>query len=230
MKKTLFYILVFVTLWGCSENTVKEYFDNGDLKSIFSFKNDSVLHGNCKFYFKEGGISEEKIYSDGTLKLHKAYFKTGELRYEAQMEGDLRNGVSKDYYKNGAIKVKAELLFGGLKKYEKYDSIGNKTYWYETLNEESLPKFSKDFIDIKDVTDSGFYVQVVVPGISPFQTIPIMARGDGKVIDDSKALWFIDPRQSNDSLLKIGVRIALNDTTYKILGWKEIVLSKIKGS
>jgi len=223
----LFYILFFTLFLGCSENIVKEYYENGNIKSETSYKNGKVLNGLCKHYYPDGGLSKELVYEDGVLKNYKSFYKEGSLNYESEMEGELKNGSSKDFYRNGVLKAKAKYSLGSLINYYEFDSLGAMIYWYETLHVDSLPIFNDDFIKIVNVTDTGFYVQAEVPQISPYQVMPIMARGDGEVVDSSKSLWFIDSKLPKDSLLRIGVRITLNDTTKKVLGWKEVVLSEI---
>lgn len=112
---------------------IKEYFPNGQLWEIGSFKNDQKV-GEWKTYYDNGQIRVEKTYENGLIQgelkmyedngeiLHSHYHKDGKSNFEGKNsyfeDGKLvyvyeyKNGRKiryQEYFDNGNIKVDCEL-------------------------------------------------------------------------------------------------------------------------
>ena len=220
--------LVAIIFLSCTHYVTKEYFTNGNIKSKLSYNKDSVLDGTCRYYSLEENGYKELSYHKGELILYKEFFETGVLSFEAQIKGDVKDGISKEYYENEKLMIMEKYSLGKLIYYYEYDTTGNVIYWYMPIEKNSIPVFREEYVNIKNVLDSGFYVQAEVPSISPYQLIPFAIQGKGKAIDRSKALWIISPKVNRDSLIRVGIRVIRNDTVSTIIGWKELRLSDIK--
>ena len=96
MKK-LFIILSFsIILIGCSQNRVNEYWDNGKLKTEYSYDNEDIMVGYKEYY--ENG----QLKSEITMPLPiRYYYRTGELEYEIFLENGKNNKIN--YFQDGGI-------------------------------------------------------------------------------------------------------------------------------
>lgn len=224
---TRFYVilLVCVLILSCNERKVKQYYESGNVKCELSYKDD-ILDGQSNYFYEDGGLLKEQTYKEGVLKKCTYYHSTGELDYEVEMEGEYKNGMSKEYYKSNKLKVEAKYTLGVLDFYNEYDSIGSLVYWYRKINDDDIPVFKDEYINILDVSPKGLVVQVNIPEVSPYQLVPRMRNGEGRVFDASKAIWLIKPRVSQDSLVDIGLEVMINDSIRKIIGWREFNLTK----
>lgn len=107
----------------------KGYHANGNIREEYSFTNDKK-NKETKCYFKDGSLSFELYKIDG-FYLQKEYYRSGELRFENQLE----NGYFKEYYKNGAIKISSnyrDLQLHGL--WVKYFPDGSTEWEVEYFN------------------------------------------------------------------------------------------------
>lgn len=223
-------ILIFLSLilLSCAEKEVrKEYFLNGNIKSEQCFVN-GVLDGTSKHYYaNSNSIHKILIYKNGVLKKCTYFRKSKELDYEVEMEGQVKHGFGKEYFKNGQLKIDAYYDFGSLKSYIEYDSIGNLTYWYKAIEELDIPIFRNEYINVLENSVDGFVVKVNVPNISPFQLVPRLRSGRGDVIDALNGIWILETRNKNDSIVNIGLEIMLNDSVRKMIGWREFNLKAL---
>jgi antitoxin component YwqK of YwqJK toxin-antitoxin module len=89
---------------GCCEESVREYYKSGKLKSERSYNEEKQLHGPYNIYYENGQLQEEEIYKNGFFDgPHKTYYENGQLKSEAFYKNGKAEGLSRDYYRNGNI-------------------------------------------------------------------------------------------------------------------------------
>src|SRR5690554_4176197 len=114
MNSRIIFLLALTIFFSCSttketkenENTesrsngiTKEFFENGDLKVDWNYKNNQ-LNGISKEYHKDGTYSEWN-YENGQLIDGKSYFKNGILLQEYTFKNGKRDGLAIRYYESG---------------------------------------------------------------------------------------------------------------------------------
>ena len=86
------------------DGLIKEYHDNGQLKSEITYK-DGKKNGPYTWYWDNGNISDQGAYKDGKLDGPiKVYYYTGELQIEGVLKDRQKVGIVRGYYKNGQLK------------------------------------------------------------------------------------------------------------------------------
>jgi len=86
------------------DGLIKEYHDNGQLKSEITYKNGKE-NGPYTWYWDNGNISDQGAYKDGKLDGPiKVYYYTGELQIEGVLKDRQKVGIVRGYYKNGQLK------------------------------------------------------------------------------------------------------------------------------
>ena len=86
------------------DGLIKEYHDNGQLKSEITYK-DGEKNGPYTWYWDNGNISDQGAYKDGKLDGPiKVYYYTGELQIEGVLKYRQKVGIVRGYYKNGQLK------------------------------------------------------------------------------------------------------------------------------
>ena len=86
------------------DGLIKEYHDNGQLKSEITYK-DGKKNGPYTWYWDNGNISDQGAYKDGKLDGPiKIYYYTGELQIEGVLKDRQKVGIVRGYYKNGQLK------------------------------------------------------------------------------------------------------------------------------
>ena len=86
------------------DGLIKEYHDNGQLKSEITYK-DGKKNGPYTWYWDNGNISDQGAYKDGKLDGPiKVYYYTGELQIEGVLKYRQKVGIVRGYYKNGQLK------------------------------------------------------------------------------------------------------------------------------
>lgn len=100
----LFYKTLRKEIKVLSDGEHKTFFDNGQLKYLFSLKNNK-LHGIAKEYYKSGQLKFEGQYNNGNREgMHKEYFGDNVLESEMNFKNDSILGSFKFFYKNGMMK------------------------------------------------------------------------------------------------------------------------------
>lgn len=101
---------------------VKKYKD-GQVKSIENFKNGK-LNGEFKEFFENGSLFQIGTFKNGDMKNIKVFYENGNLKFEQNLKN--RKGKYRGYYPNGKLEVEGEVFQGdeiGLWKY--YNEEGN---------------------------------------------------------------------------------------------------------
>lgn len=97
---------LFLILFSCSDNDMKkEYYNNGNLRSIISVNGD-IKDGECKYFYSSGELKTKCFYKNGELEGELIqYYKGGGIKELSYFENGKRRGHSFEYYKNGMNKV-----------------------------------------------------------------------------------------------------------------------------
>ena len=101
---------------------VKKYKD-GQVKSIENFKNGK-LNGEFKEFFENGSLFQIGTFKNGDMKNIKVFYENGNLKFEQNLKN--RKGKYRGYYPNGQLEAEGEVFQGdeiGLWKY--YNEEGN---------------------------------------------------------------------------------------------------------
>jgi len=105
MKTIILYIIILISLLGCSEDNWKEtYFPNGNLMVRTQLDKNSIPNG-----------------------LHEEFYESGELKLSTIIMAGKLMDTAKIYSKDGFLKEKG-LMWNGLKTswWSEYDEIGHK--------------------------------------------------------------------------------------------------------
>jgi antitoxin component YwqK of YwqJK toxin-antitoxin module len=113
-----------------------EYFDTGDLRQIFTFKNGQ-LNGNCKTFFTSGTVEREGFFKNGKADgKSKMYYPDGKLKGVSEFKDGVRQGATLLYYHNGALKAKLNFKNG--------KAFGKQLMYFENGNPESLAIYDEN--------------------------------------------------------------------------------------
>lgn len=115
------------------DGIVKDYYQNGNLKSEFKYKDGINLDGYYKIYNKNGNLESEK-YEDGNYWIYKEYRDNKLLIEEKENRGTNLFEVKK-YDKNGNLILKEEIkdnrLMNSASYYPNSNNIKEKYLYYE---------------------------------------------------------------------------------------------------
>ena len=123
----LFCLITFYSFdYQIDENftgqVIKKY-KSGQVKSIENFKNGK-LNGEFKEFFENGSLFQIGTFKNGDMKNIKVFYENGNLKFEQNLKD--RKGKYRGYYPNGILEVEGEVFQGdeiGLWKY--YNEEGN---------------------------------------------------------------------------------------------------------
>ncbi|MGZ4037801.1 MAG: toxin-antitoxin system YwqK family antitoxin [Bacteroidia bacterium] len=125
----------------------REFWNNGDLKSETSYKNN-LKHGlEIIWYDKPDCVESEAYYKDGKLdgqSIH--YSKKCRKDFVENFKKGIKEGVETEYYSNGVTKAEGNFKKGNLDGYYKvYDRRGN--FSFESRSTETTADLKPDFSD-----------------------------------------------------------------------------------
>ena len=171
---SLFISLFWINTFGQTD-TVKTYFENGQVQSIILYSNE-VREGEAKFYYNDGTIKEERNYVndkvDGLLKL---YYPSGNLKELFNIENGKREGpvsmfdssgnyIEDIIFENGVRIGQEFMLVGEYREedYQKYLAEWKQRQQQKTSKEDelSLPPKEEEKINYED--DPAYYLNVEV--------------------------------------------------------------------
>ena len=183
MKYVFMIIILFVVSCKKQEKKdldnglieIKEYYGEGEMKSIDYLTHDSAFLKSVSFY-KSGKLeSEYSPKEDGVgFSLIKYYEKGGVLSYSSHNVDGSKNGEKREYHKNGKLKYRAnyrnDTLQGefiaydeslNLDYYFRFNHLGEKRYQLDVDSVgnviiESPHKFA--YIGLNVVSDSGEFI------------------------------------------------------------------------
>ncbi|MDQ3191033.1 MAG: hypothetical protein M3Q58_05515 [Bacteroidota bacterium] len=132
MKRVLFLATVFfLFLFGScklknSETIVKKwYYEDGSLKKIQEYKNDSIEHGKYLFYYPNGHLKDSGNYVNGKFHGERIeYYENGHPYVVTNyINGKERNGLN--YRQNGSLnEYIVANYFSDIMFIIRYDSVG----------------------------------------------------------------------------------------------------------
>ncbi len=129
-------MLIIFTFQCTNKETVKEYFNNGNVKTLYHLRNNE-MHGLYKEFYPNGRIKEIATFIRGKYEGERKFFyKNGKLRtkyfyindtaqgkfYEydslgnlyrvSEIKDNLQHGITKFFYKDGKIKTEEKFANG----------------------------------------------------------------------------------------------------------------------
>lgn len=122
MKIRYFLLLLIIPFMHikAQDGLVKDYYENGHLKSAVYYAND-ILHGTARWFHENGVLKEEKNYVMGKLNgWIKTYYENSAPKLELFIKDGKRDGIAKEYYENGGLKTYMVYVEGVLKERRDY--------------------------------------------------------------------------------------------------------------
>ena len=115
IRFTFLFSFILLFLAACDKEERKEYYGNGALKSITTYR-DSVKDGQYISYYENGNKEEEGRYKDDKPNgLWKSWHENGQLRKIVDYK-DGKMYASKSWYENGRLKEEKESSNGWRKE------------------------------------------------------------------------------------------------------------------
>lgn len=141
--------IVFLIGYFASMNqTTKEHYDNGQLKSEMKFKSGELE--SSKLYHENGQLALEGAYRDGMKNgLWKRYYEEGQLEAKLMFQDDLFYGRIEWYYKNGQVKELGYWSGYGADSYRNNDH----KWWYDNGNIKSERVYDSGYEETQECWD-----------------------------------------------------------------------------
>ena len=159
---------------GLLDGESREYYEEGDIKSIFPFKNN-IPDGVFISYYQNGNIGQNSFLLNGKLVTEVfEYYPNGNMKTKAHYIDGKLNGELIIYYENGNIKEKTftidEKLSGDAFEYYPSGKLRNKSFFKNGKREgESLTYYEngklKKKILYKNGMKNGFAIAYYEDGI-----------------------------------------------------------------
>lgn len=212
LKKLIIYSLIYcLTFYSC-DKTVKEYYENGRIKSEI-IKN---WHGNyddvAKFYNSEGNIEKVVLYDNGSIKECSVFYKSGTLKWLCPYKSNIKDGLYKEFYETGEVKKIVNYVKGEKVSYLEYDSLGLLVYKFVKIDTDTLIPFNRSFVQIHDTLKTTRFVstEIHIPKVVSTQIRPIVINGE--IRKKNNNLWEIKKNVRNKPTI-LNLRILVNDST-----------------
>ena len=95
-------LILFLCAVGCSREVEKEYYPNGQLKSVLNYKKGQ-LEGIALYYYENGTLKERVNYRRGKReRTGTTYYESGKLKEEITYENGMKVNV-KLFGEDGAL-------------------------------------------------------------------------------------------------------------------------------
>lgn len=171
----------------------REYYSNGQVKKVGSFKNN-IPEGVTREFSENGEIIAAKIYKAGNIigdgivdasglkqGEWKEYYETGELKASGKYENGLKIGEWKYWYENGKLEQKGIYVKGEKpdKEWTWYFKNGN-TLRKETYINGIENGFLTEYSDSGTIITYGEYVDGLEEGVWTYQLGDIKIEGSYK--------------------------------------------------
>ena len=106
-------LILFLCAVSCSRKVEKEYYPNGQLKSVLNYKKGQ-LEGIALYYYENGALKERVNYRKGKReRTGTTYYESGKLKEEITYENGVKGKVklygedgeliSESVYKDGKV-------------------------------------------------------------------------------------------------------------------------------
>jgi len=146
-------------------NEIKEYYKNGNLKSVCSVK-DNKPEGQQKFYYENGNLKNEGFFKNGVANgLMKEYFENGKLKTELTSKNGKTEGEVRKYYDSGEL---LQISF-----FKNGESDGLQRIFYrngqlrveDTLKNGRIEGVRKTFYESGALRSTDFYSEGIQDGL-----------------------------------------------------------------
>jgi|TARA_R110000823_G_scaffold315126_1_gene445838 antitoxin component YwqK of YwqJK toxin-antitoxin module len=147
MKKAIqFFIIVFVCTTSFSQEIEKDYYDNGQLESVYYYDSEGNKTGEWKDYYSNGQLLSVRKFSNDVLLYETEYFENGQLKYKGAYELNMRKvGEWKYYFENGQLKLIGVHKYNySLSSFENEHRIGEWKEYYDNGQLESIGSYDAD--------------------------------------------------------------------------------------
>lgn len=220
--KILYALVASIFFVGCS-NTQKEFYENGNMKSIIKLNSDNNFHGEATFYFENGNIEKTVSYNNGYIKKCVVFYENGGIMWQAPYMNNKKNGEYIEFYPNNKIKKRINFSSDTILNSIEYDTLDNIIMEYVLIDTNKLPPFDTNFIFL--TTDKNMdKIKLSIPNIPSSQLLPEIINGEARVIDRINGLWEVRPIRK-DKPTQIGLRIQLENNVYYTLGYNRYDLN-----
>lgn len=149
---TTTFILSFLFINFSFAQVLKDYHENGELKSIINYTNGNG-DGEVKLFNENGKLeSISKVADDKLNGETKYYYETGELESIENFIDGKENGAFKNYHENGQLKEISNWVDGKVNgEWKSYHENGSLYQFGEYLNSFKTGEW-KYFMDSEDST------------------------------------------------------------------------------
>jgi len=143
MKHVVIFVIILICSVSYSQHeTVKEYFENGQLKFEGSFKNGEK-DGIHRWWYRDGQLEFEGVFKNGKKDgISKGWWENGALEYTGLFSYDKRDGLWEAYYENGQLRKSSNFLLQRKISEECFDETGSLMNCSEIL--ESILWWKRD--------------------------------------------------------------------------------------
>ena len=125
---------------GLLDGESRQYYEEGDIKSISPFKNN-VAYGVFISYYQNGNIKEKHIYKNGNKEGEGIfYYENGKLEEKYFMKNGKLDGEAINYFEDGKIRNKSIFKDGVLLEEEVYqdNEIIKNTFKNEEIVQQDI--------------------------------------------------------------------------------------------
>lgn len=191
MNRVIFIVIVigFVTSCNNSESSiseVKEFYDNGNIKSIIRNRNDK-RHDTTFYFYPTGELEKLEYYEDGEIK-----------------------GEVLTFFENGIISNKYIYNDNQIIKEYSYDSFGELINEYKSLKINELDSLWFNFV-AKNADESGLYLLNIKSNIPIGNILPVIPNA---TLKKTNVLGqYSVSSEKNIDTLEIAINLIVNDTS-----------------
>lgn len=132
MKKITLVIISILFLSGLAygqeaskDGIIKEYYESGQLKSEVNKKDSTVKNYNESGQLAYEAIFKDKDFINGIYKTYESGQLKEEKGFKFEKEDIKVNGIFKEYYVSGKLKIEENYKDGKLIDHKGYDEEGN---------------------------------------------------------------------------------------------------------
>ena len=142
---------------GILDGENREYYEEGDIKSIFYFKNN-VVDGTSISYYLNGNIQEKNTYKNGEENGEGIlYYENGNIKEKYFMKNDKLDGEATAYFEDGKIRNKSIFKDGVKLEEEVYkdNEIIKNTFRNSEIIQQDIYSKNKKLVLRKNLLNDG---------------------------------------------------------------------------
>ena len=142
---------------GILDGENREYYEEGDIKSIFYFKNN-VVDGTSISYYQNGNIQEKNTYKNGEENGEGIlYYENGNIKEKYFMKNDKLDGEATAYFEDGKIRNKSIFKDGVKLEEEVYkdNEIIKNTFRNSEIIQQDIYSKNKKLVLRKNLLNDG---------------------------------------------------------------------------